>query len=434
MIDDPSANPGSAGSLARAHRIASLFDLRGPVTVLDFAGKGNINQQTYLIKAGPAAERTEYLLQLLNPVIFTQPQVVMDAMIACIQAQQKAISEGTLPKGEEWETPRLAPTKEGKPYLEVLDERGLRCWRMMVRIRHARSYRSLGAIPDPGARLKIAEEAGRGLALFGILTAGMDASRLGCSLPGYRDTRLYYDQLASVLAGNRSVLEAVSYLPSDDIVRQGTESHFLVHIGPEEYRRRMKDPQLGRFVALALEQRPFALTLVRGLMEGGLKRVVVHGDTKLDNFLFSTSTGKVKALVDLDTIMPHTWLSDWGDMVRSLANVAGERETDLERIKIDLEIFKAVARGFLSSARDLGLREVGLMVDAAQIMALELGVRFLADYLRGDSYFKLGPADPPDLNKTRALVQFCLFEDLRTNAGRLRHYLEASTKKLSPNP
>ena len=106
-----------------------------------------------------------------------------------------------------------------------------------------------------------------------------------------------------------------------------------------------------RYIDLALEQKPFAMKLARGLSTGELKTVVVHGDTKLENFLFDTSTGRVKALVDMDTIMPHTWLTDWGDMVRSLVNPAGEKETDLKKIQIDLEVFQSVARGFLHSAR-----------------------------------------------------------------------------------
>jgi hypothetical protein len=422
-------NSRSADGLKEAQSIAALFDLPGPLRAFDFERKGNINQKTYLIKSGSSGECTEYILQLLNPGIFTQPRIVMNAMISCIRAQQKAMKEGALRSDEEWEPIQLVPTKDGKPYLEVMDEGVLCCWRMMARIRNTNAYRSLGEIPDPDERLRIAEEAGRGLALFDVLTMGMDASRLNCPLPGYRDTFLYYDQLTSVLEGNRTLREAASHLPMDAVVRQSTEPQFLVHIPPEEYRRRREDPQLARSIALALEQKDFALTLVQGLKNGDLKRAVIHGDTKLDNFLFSASTGNVRALVDLDTIMPHTWLADWGDMVRSLVNVAGERERDPERIEIDLEVFKAVARGFLRSARHFALQKVGLMVDAVQIMALELGVRFLADYLRGDSYFKLGPADPGDLNKIRALVQFCVFEKLRKNAGSLKRYLEELGQK-----
>ena len=206
---------------------------------------------------------------------------------------------------------------------------------MMVRIGQAFTFRSLREITDPGMRLRIAEEAGRGLAMFGSLTAGMDASRIGCPLPGYRDTELYYNQLLSVLSGARTPSECETYMPSDSAVRNSTEMHFLIRINPTEYRRRLEDPQVRQMIDLALQQKPFGLTLIRKLKSGELKKVVVHGDTKLDNFLFSTETGRVKALVDLDTIMPHTWLSDWGDMVRSLINIAGERERDLEKVDVD---------------------------------------------------------------------------------------------------
>jgi N-acetylhexosamine 1-kinase len=409
-------------SFERVRDIASQFDLSGSIEVSDFPEKGNINQQTYLVQAGPPHDRAEYILQMLNPDVFTQPHVVMDSMISCIQAQQKAMSEGILGRSEEWETIRLIPSREGRAYLDVADENGSRCWRMMSRIRQAHTYRSLRGFPDPGTRLHVAEEAGRGLAIFGILTAEMDVSIVECPLPGYRHTGLYYDQLLSILKGNRTLQDATEYLPADPIVRQSTEKHFLVHNSPEEYGRRLEDPELSPFITLALEEKSFALTLLRGLENGILKKTVIHGDTKLDNFLFSTVTGKVKALVDLDTIMPHTWLSDWGDMVRSLVNIAGER--DAGKIDVDIETYKALARGFLGSARHIPMQETALMTEAPQIMALELGVRFLADYLRGDTYFHLGPADPPDLNRIRAMVQFRLFENLRRNAELLRRWIE----------
>jgi N-acetylhexosamine 1-kinase len=148
--------------------------------------------------------------------------------------------------------------------------------------------------------------------------------------------------------------------------------------------------------------------------------MAIHGDTKLDNFLFDSSSGKVKALVDLDTIMPHSWLADWGDMVRSLCNVAGEKERDLSRVQVDLEVFEALARGFLGTARSVKQKEIDLMVDAVMILSLELGVRFLADYIRGDNYFKLVSTDQPDLNRVRGIVQLTLFNRLSS------HYEEAS--------
>ena len=409
--------------LERARDIASRFEIPESLEVSDFAGKGNINQQTYLITAGLAKRRKQFLLQLINPAVFTQPHAVMNGMISCIRAQQKALSEGVL-AGDEWETIQLVPTRGGRDYLELQGEPGKECWRMMARIGNALAFRSLREIRDQGMRISVAEQAGRGLAIFGVLTEGMDVSQIVSPLPGYRDTELYYNQLHSVMAGARAMSDTEAYLPCDPVVRESTRQHFIVQLNPVEYRRRLGDPQLRPFIDLAIEQKSFGLSLVEKLKSGELRKVVIHGDTKLENFLFSAQTGKVKALVDLDTIMPHTWLSDWGDMVRSLVNIAGEREKDLGCIEVDQEVFYALAKGYLG-VHKTDSRELELMVDAPQIMALELGIRFLADYLRGDSYFQLRPGDPPDLNKIRAMVQFSVFERLRHKADSARQVLQS---------
>jgi N-acetylhexosamine 1-kinase len=394
----------------RAHAIASLFNIPKPIEISDFPERGNINQNTFLVFAGP--ERSEYLLQMLNPEVFTQPHTVMKGMIACLRTQQAALSAGVLGDAE-WETMHLVPAGDGQDYLDIQGENGVECWRMMTRICNAFTYKSLLQIPDVKARLHIAEQAGRGLAFFGNLTADMDASAVEIPLPGYRNTELYYNQLRSALAECRAPQDAAPYLPSDPLLRKSTERHFLVHVDPAEYHRRRDAADLRPYIDLALAHQPFGLKLADKLKSGELKRVVVHGDTKLDNFLFSMQTRDVKSLVDLDTIMPHTWLSDWGDMVRSLVNIAGEKEQDLEQISVNPDILEALTRGFLKSTKNDRAHELQLMVDAPQVMALELGVRFLADYLRGDSYFALKPGDPSDLNKIRAKVQFKLFERMR---------------------
>jgi len=312
------------------------------------------------------------------------------------------------------------PTREGRPYLEAESRRGRTFWRLMVKIPECRTYKSLGEIPSREEQLQIAQEAGRGLAIYGDLTSDMDTSGLVSPLPGYRDTRIYFDQLHSVLAGNRTLAQATPLLPQDPAVRQSTEQHFLVHLSAEEHRRRVEDPDLHHYIQLARSEERFGMTLLREMDEGKIRKVAIHGDTKLDNFLFDSRTAKVKALVDLDTIMPHTWLVDWGDMVRSLVNVAGEKERNLGRVVVDMDVYEAIVRGFLSTARKVTGAEVVLMAAAVEIIALELGLRFMTDYLRGDSYFKLSPTDPPDLNKARGMVQLTLFERLRDNAAAVR--------------
>jgi hypothetical protein len=425
---------GEEYPLAQASRLSSRFRLAHPVEVHDFPEKGNINQHTFLVFAG-AKKPQEYLLQRINERVFTRPRSVMRAMVACIEAQRASMAGARLTPGNEWDTITLLDTHEGRPYLDVENHRGYACWRLMAKIPEARTYKSLGAIADPAERLRVAGEAGRGLAIYGDLTCTMRTDDLENPLPGYRDTRLYYNQLRSVLAGCRTPEEAGALIPSDATVRQSTEEHFLVHLDEPEYRRRVDDPDFRPWIDLVQSEEAFGVSLLEGMKSGRIRRLAIHGDTKLDNFLFSTRTGRVKALVDLDTIMPHTWLADWGDMVRSLVNVAGEKERDLSRVQVDMDVFRAVARGFLSTAKEVTPAEVALMVDAPQIIALELGLRFLTDYLRGDSYFKLGPADPPDLNRVRAMVQLSLFRRLRERAdeaGRFIDDLHARSRATPP--
>lgn len=408
--------------LAQASRLSSRFNLAPPVEVLDFPEKGNINQDTYLVHAGRSTPQ-EYLLQRINERVFTRPRSVMRAMIASIEAQRASMAAGRLRPGDEWDTITLVDTQDARPYLDLETYRGPSCWRLMVKIPDSRTYKSLGEISDAAERLRIAGEAGRGLAMYSDFTCRMNTEGLENPLPGYRDTRLYYDQLRSVLAGYRTPEQAARLIPSDPTVRHSTGEHFLVHLEEAEYRRRVEDREFRLFIELVRSQEAFATSLLAGMKTGRIRRLAIHGDTKLDNFLFSTRTGRVKALVDLDTIMPHSWLADWGDMVRSLVNVAGEKERDLSRVRVDLDVFRAVARGFLSTAREVTPAEVDLMVDAPQIIALELGLRFLTDYLRGDSYFKLGPADPPDLNRVRAMAQLTLFGRMRESAEEARRFI-----------
>ena len=396
--------------------MAAQFALDEPMAVADFPQKGNINFQTFLVEAAGR----QYLLQRINEAVFTRPRAVMAAMVACIEAQRRNLGRGALQPGEQWEPITLVPTRAGAAYLELPDGPAAGCWRLMVRIAGTVSYKSLSEIPDPQRRLLAAEQAGAGLALFGTLSHGIDFGQLGSPLPGYRDTRLYYDQLLSVLAGHRTLAEAASLLPADPVVREATEQHFLIHLPPAEARRRMDEPEVTPFVDLLRAHEDAALLLAHELKSGGIPPSIIHGDTKLENFLFDARTGHVRALIDLDTVMAQTWLSDWGDMVRSLCNVAGEKEADLERVQIDMDIFRAVATGFLRSARNVTARELDLLVDGVQIIAFELGMRFLTDYLRGDSYFQLGPTDPPELNRIRGLCQLTLYQRLRARDAELR--------------
>lgn len=408
---------------ARVAAIARHFAIEDPIEVEEFAGRGNINQDTYLVTSGSGAGRREYILQRINEAVFTRPRSVMAAMVACIAAQREALPKRRLPPDLRWEPVTLVPTTTGEWFW---DERGDGCsvWRLMVRIGGCVSYKSLDEVPDEARRLLLAEEAARGLALFGDLTAGMDTASLENPLPGYRDTQIYIDQLKSVLAGNRTIQDVASLLPQDPTLRESVERHYLVHLSPDAHRARLGDPDLAPFIDLAIRSAEFGRSLLDALHAGTVRRVAIHGDTKLENFLFDAVTGRVRALVDLDTIMPHTWLADWGDMARSLVNVAGEKEADLARVQVNLAVYEALLKGFLSTAREVTDAEVARMADAVEVIAWELGIRFLADYLRGDTYFQPAPEDPPNINRIRAVVQLSLFQKLRDRRSQIQHLIQ----------
>jgi hypothetical protein len=352
----------------------------------------------------------EFLLQKVNSDVFTMPHRVMGGMLASIEAQRRALLAGRGDIG--WEAVRLVETREGKPYLDMTDEEGWSVWRMMVRIPASVCYKSLGEIEDRQEQLRMAQEVGRGLAIYSDLTTDIEPSSVDGSLPGYRDTRIYYAQFHSVMACNRTLDQVGDSLPDDPIVRASTEQHFLVAISDEEYLRRISDPELRPFIDLVNAQEPFTMGLWTALDGGTIRKTLIHGDTKIENFLFCSESGRVKSLVDLDTIMPFTWLADYGDMLRSLVNVAGEKERDLNKVVIDEDVYEAVSKGFLQAAKHVTEAEVEMLVFSVQAITLELGLRFLTDYLRGDTYFQLADDDARDLNKIRAMVQLTLYRRL----------------------
>ena len=384
--------------------VARQFQIFGAVVVAPFPGRGNINLHTYSVLAGGG----EYLLQKVNSEVFTLPYRVMKTMIASINAQEAGKAAGLC--DELWESIELIPTRDGQPFLDLTDEHGWSVWRLMVLIPSSASFKSLADVGDREDQLALAVQVGRGLATYADLTASIDQTNLPGSLPGYRDTAHYYRMFHAVTADCRTAAEAEPFMPESEELRTSTAKLFLVAAEESEFQARLNDSQLRPYIELIRREERGAMALWEAVRSGQIRPSVIHGDPKIENFLFCSHTLRVKALVDLDTIMPFTWLADFGDMTRSLVNVAGEKERDLDKVKIDREVFEAVASGFLATAKKLTDAEAALLVPAILILTLELAIRFLTDYLRGDVYFQLTPTDPPDLNRVRALVQLVLYE------------------------
>ena len=159
------------------------------------------------------------------------------------------------------------------------------------------------------------------------------------------------------------------------------------------------------------------------LAAGKLPLRVTHNDTKLNNILFDKTTGEGLCVIDLDTVMPGLAHYDFGDSIRFGANTAAEDEADLSKVSLDLEYFGAYAKGFLSQAGEsLTQTEIDQLAFSAQLMTFECGMRFLTDYLNGDTYFKTAY---PEHNLVRARNQFALVADMERKMDQMEALIAA---------
>src|SRR5262249_42958313 len=144
----------------------------------DFRNKGNIHGDTFLLSAMDALCLREYLLQRINHHVFTRPRSVMAAMMACTNAQREYLAKNPLQPGDDWQVISLVPTAGGKHHLELPADGETAYWRMMERIHDTQTYQSLSELQSEEERLWMAGQAGRGLAMYGDFTSGMDISGL----------------------------------------------------------------------------------------------------------------------------------------------------------------------------------------------------------------------------------------------------------------
>lgn len=191
------------------------------------------------------------------------------------------------------------------------------------------------------------------------------------------------------------------------------------HDTPNRYRAlraAIEKDALGR-AASCREEIEFALTreadaavMMNLLAAGELPLRVTHNDTKLNNVMLDAKTRKPLCVIDLDTVMPGLAANDFGDSIRFGANTGAEDEKDLKKISLSLARYEAFARGFLEACgKALTPKEIETLPWGAKLMTLECGVRFLTDYLEGDTYFRI---HRPEHNLDRTRTQFALVADM----------------------
>jgi hypothetical protein len=158
--------------------------------------------------------------------------------------------------------------------------------------------------------------------------------------------------------------------------------------------------------------------------QGEIPERTTHNDTKLNNVMLDDATHEGLCVIDLDTVMPGLALYDFGDMVRTATNPALEDERDLSKVRMDFAMYEAIVRGYLSTAGHfLNRVERQHLAFSGKLITLEIGLRFLTDFLMGDVYFKVHRENH---NLDRCRTQFRLFESIESQETAMNELVDKS--------
>jgi aminoglycoside phosphotransferase (APT) family kinase protein len=258
-----------------------------------------------------------------------------------------------------------------------VDEKGS-YWRAYRFIERARTY-------DAVESAQQAFQAAKAFGQFQKLLAGLPAPRLHDTIPDFHHTPKRFVALEEAIAS--------------DVAGRAI----------------LAKPEIG--FALAHQ------SIVSILLDANLPERVTHNDTKFNNVMLDDATGEGVCVVDLDTVMPGLALYDFGDMVRTTTSPAEEDELDLSRVTMQFPMFEALVRGYLASAGGfLTKAEKQYLAFSGKLITFEIGIRFLTDYLAGDTYFKVHREGH---NLDRCRTQFKLVESIERQEERMQRLIES---------
>ena len=332
-------------------------------------GNGHIND-TFLVTP------KKYILQRINVSIFKNPDELMDNIENVTSfLKEKIIAAGGNP---ERETLTVIPTKDGKKYYK-LDDKNV--FRLYIFVTDTKSIENSKTPAD-------LYEAGIGFGHFQKLLDDFPVEKLYETIKDFHHTPKRVEALKEAIEKNAAGR-------ADSV----------------------KDE-----IAFALENAAWADVVTKGIEEGLIPVRVTHNDTKINNILFDEVTGKAVCVIDLDTVMPGSMLYDFGDALRMGGSTAAEDETDLDKVWFEEKAFEAFAKGYMSEMKDaLTEEEIRLLPLSVKLMTYECGIRFLTDYLNGDTYFKIHREHH---NLDRARNQFKLVADITAKEEKLAEIIK----------
>ncbi|WP_109484345.1 phosphotransferase enzyme family protein [Occallatibacter savannae] len=346
--------------------VARAFEASGELESAIRYGSGHIHD-TYSVRFKEGGRGGAHiLLQHINTKIFKNPVAVMENIRRVTTHVRSRLGSAT---DADRRVLQLVPTREGSAW-HVDDEE--RYWRAYRFIEGAKTF-------DEVTSERQAFEAAKAFGSFQRMLADLPGERLAESIPHFHDTPKRFTDF--------------EFAVDTDVAGRGK------HVRAE--------------IEFAMERRFIAGALV----EAGLPERVTHNDTKLNNVMLDEQTGEGICVIDLDTVMPGFAAYDFGDMVRTMTCPAAEDEKDLAQVQMRFSFFEAVLRGYLAGAGDfLTAEERKSLIAGAKVIVFEQGVRFLADYLAGDTYYKVSREGQ---NLDRCRTQFRLLESIEGQEGEM---------------
>lgn len=357
--------------------VAGKFRIYGTLLESQPHGSGHIND-TFAVTYSQAGTRVRYIIQRINTQIFKAPEAVMENILRVTEEGFRRLVEADVADPSRCVL-TVIPTKEGRSH--AIDGLG-GVWRCYPFIEGARTY-------DIIRNARQATEVAKAFGEFQRLVAGMKGPRLHETIPAFHNTRARFEKL-------RSMVEAD---PKGRLASVEREWVFL------REREALVD------VLLDLQAR------------GEIPERITHNDTKLNNVMVDDATETGICVIDLDTVMPGLALYDFGDMVRTATSPAAEDETDLSKVRMQMPMFEALVRGYLSTAGGfLNEAEKAHLAFSGKLISLEVGIRFLTDYLEGDVYFK---TKHPSHNLDRCRTQLALVESIESQEEEMLRFVDS---------
>ena len=349
-------------------KVVAAFDVEGKVVEYIPFGNGHIND-TRLVTMDNGVQ---YVLQRINKNVFKRPDLLMENYVGVTKFIRKKIEEmGGDPLRN---VLNAMPTKDGKSFL--LDEEG-EFWRLLVYVTDSIGY-------DKVERPEQFYDSAVSFGDFQYMLRDYPAHTLHETIVNFHNTPDRYRQLMEAIENN-----AAGRL--DEVSAE---------------------------IEFAKARFEFAHTLENAHKEGKLPLRVTHNDTKLNNILFDINNGEALCVIDLDTIMPGYSVNDFGDSIRFGATTALEDETDLSKVNFDISLYELYVKGFIEGAKGgLTEGEREMLPIGAIMMTFECGMRFLADYLNGDTYFRI---HRPSHNIDRCRNQFKLVADMESQLDEMK--------------